>query len=71
MGFGSFLKRHTLIAGLFAVVLPLAVLLGVQLVWLLRLERVSAIAHEAALQSFLGSVGTQIEYTTARPRSAA
>jgi signal transduction histidine kinase len=63
MGFGSFLKRHTLIAGLFAVVLPLAVLLGVQLVWLLRLERVSAIAHEAALQSFLGSVGTQIEYT--------
>jgi signal transduction histidine kinase len=63
MGFGSFLKRHTLIAGLFAVVLPLAVLLGVQFVWLLRLERVSAIAHEAALQSFLGSVGTQIEYT--------
>jgi signal transduction histidine kinase len=39
------------------------VLLGVQFVWLLRLERVSAIAHEAALQSFLGSVGTQIEYT--------
>ncbi|HEX4824579.1 MAG TPA: HAMP domain-containing sensor histidine kinase [Candidatus Polarisedimenticolaceae bacterium] len=62
MGFGAFLKRHTLVAGLLAVVLPLVVLLGVQFVWLVRLERAQAIAHEAALESFLGSVGTQIEY---------
>ena len=63
MGFGAFLKRHTLVAGLLAVVLPLVVLLGVQFVWLVRLERAQAIAHEAAFESFLGSVGTQIEYT--------
>jgi signal transduction histidine kinase len=62
MRIGRFLRRHTLIAGLVAVVIPLAVLLVVQFVWLLRLERVQAIAHTAALDSFLGTVGTQIEY---------
>jgi signal transduction histidine kinase len=62
MRIGGFLRRHTLIAGLAAVVIPLAVLLVVQFVWLLRLERVQAIAHAAALNSFLGTVGTQIEY---------
>ena len=48
--------------GLFAVLVPLVVLLGVQFVWLRRLERMQTIAHTTALQNFLGSVGTQIEY---------
>ena len=62
MRLSAFLKRHSLLVGLLAVLAPLIVLLTVQFVWLYRLERAQAIAHAAALESFLGSVGTQIEY---------
>src|SRR5882672_5844170 len=62
MRFGGFLKRHSLLAGLMAVVVPLAILLVVQFVWLLRLERMQAIAHAAALDGFLGAVSTKVEY---------
>ncbi len=62
MGIGAFLKRHSLIAGLVAVVVPLSILLVVQFVWLLRLEKAQAIAHAAALDSFLGAVATKVEY---------
>jgi len=62
MGIGDFLKRHSLFAGLLAVIVPLAILLVVQFVWLLRLERVQAIAHAAALDGFLGTVSTKVEY---------
>jgi signal transduction histidine kinase len=62
VGIGAFLKRHSLIAGLLAVLLPLSVLLVVQFVWLLRLEKAQAIAHAAALDSFLGTVATKVEY---------
>ena len=59
---GGFLKRHYLLAGLFAVLVPLGVLLVVQFIWLLRLEKAQAIAHDAALDSFLGTVSTKVEY---------
>jgi len=62
MGIGEFLKRHSLLAGLLAVLVPLAILLGVQFVWLARLETVQAIAHAAALDGFLGTVSTKVEY---------
>jgi signal transduction histidine kinase len=62
MGIGEFLKRHSLLAGLLAVIVPLAILLVVQFVWLVRLERMQAIAHAAALDGFLGTVSTKIEY---------
>lgn len=62
MGIGAFLRRHSLIAGLLAVVAPLSVLVIVQFVWLLRLEKAQAIAHGAALDSFLGTVSTKVEY---------
>ena len=62
MPIGARQKRRTLLVGLFAVLVPLVVLLGVQFVWLRRLERMQTIAHTTALQNFLGSVGTQIEY---------
>lgn len=62
MRIGDFLKRHSLLAGLLAVLVPLTVLVVVQFVWLLRLERAQAIAHAAALDSFLGTVATKIEY---------
>lgn len=62
MRIGDFLKRHSLLAGLLAVLVPLTVLVVVQFVWLLRLERAQAIAHAAALDSFLGTVATKVEY---------
>ena len=62
MRIGDFLRRHSLLAGLLAVLLPLTVLVVVQFVWLLRLERAQAIAHAAALDSFLGTVATKVEY---------
>jgi signal transduction histidine kinase len=62
MRFGGFLKRHSLFAGLLAVLVPLTILLVVQFVWLLRLERAQAIAHAAALDGFLGTVATKVEY---------
>jgi len=58
----EFLKRHSLFVGLLAVLVPLTILLVVQFVWLLRLESVQAIAHTAALDSFLGTVSTKVEY---------
>lgn len=58
----DFLKRHTLWAGFLAVLVPLLILLGMQYVWLSRLERVSAIAHKAALNNYLDVVGTEVEY---------
>ncbi len=48
-GLGRFLGERALWAGFVAAVLPLLVLLGLQFLWLRRLERVSAIAHKAAL----------------------
>ncbi len=62
MRIGEFLRRHSLFAGLLAVIAPLTVLLVVQFVWLLRLEKAQAIAHAAALDSFLGAVSTKVEY---------
>ncbi len=62
MGIGDFLKRHSLLAGLLAVLVPLAVLLIVQFVWLARLETAQAIAQAAALDGFLGTVSTKVEY---------
>lgn len=62
MTIGDFLRRHSVLAGLLAVLAPLTVLLVVQFIWLLRLERVQAIAHAAALDSFLGTVSTKVEY---------
>jgi signal transduction histidine kinase len=62
MRLGGFLRRHSLFAGLLAVLVPLTILLVVQFVWLLRLERAQAIAHAAALDGFLGTVATKVEY---------
>ena len=59
---GELLKRHSLLAGLLSAVVPLSILLVAQFVWLLRLERAQEIANAAALDSFLGTVGTKVEY---------
>ncbi len=56
------LRKHTLWVGFAAVLAPLLVLLGLQYVWLERLDRVSAIAHTAALSNYLEAVGTEVQY---------
>ncbi|MCZ6670281.1 MAG: hypothetical protein O6947_04575, partial [Acidobacteria bacterium] len=58
----NFLKRHSLWVGFMAVLIPLMVLLGMQYVWLTKLERMSAIAHKVALQNYLEALGTEIQY---------
>ena len=58
----AFLKRHTLWVGFLAVLLPLLVMLGVQFVWLVRLERVSAIAQKAAHNNYLEAIGTEVQF---------
>lgn len=60
--FEFFLKRRALWLGLLAVLVPLLILLALQFIWLGHLRRVTAIAHEAALHTFLESVGTDIQY---------
>jgi len=62
VGIGAFFRRHSLFVGLLAVVAPLSVLVVIQFVWLLRLEKAQAIAHGAALDSFLSTVATKVEY---------
>jgi len=58
----SFIKSHRLWLMFEAVLIPLLILLGFQFVWLSRLERVSAIAHRAALSNYLEAVGTEVQY---------
>lgn len=58
----TFLKRHTLWAAFLAVLMPLLVLLGLQVVWLARLERVSTLAHRAGLSNYLEAIGTEVQY---------
>ena len=58
----GFLRRHTLWVGLVAVMLPLCVMLGLQFVWLKRLQETSAIARRAALGNYLEAIGTEVSY---------
>ncbi|HEV8336307.1 MAG TPA: HAMP domain-containing sensor histidine kinase [Candidatus Polarisedimenticolia bacterium] len=55
-------RKHTLVLGFLAVLLPLLVLLGLQLVWLGHLRRTTALAHQAALHTFVESIATDIQY---------
>ncbi len=58
----SFLRRHVLWVGFLAVLVPLLVLLTLQYWWLLKLEKTSAIAHEATLKNYLEAIATKVEY---------
>ncbi len=55
-------KRGVLWIGVAAVLVPLAVLLGLQYWWLGDLERSSAIAREATLENFLEAVAKEVDY---------
>ncbi len=58
----QFLKHHRLWLGLGAVAIPLALLLGLQLKWLSRLERTSAIAEKAWLSNYIEAVSSEVEF---------
>ncbi|MFL6198708.1 MAG: histidine kinase dimerization/phospho-acceptor domain-containing protein, partial [Thermoanaerobaculia bacterium] len=58
----AFLRRHTLWVGLIAVLAPLAVLLGLQYRWLVKLEHNSAKLHEATLDNYLEAVVDKVEW---------
>ncbi len=60
--FAAFLKKHSLWVGFLAVLAPLLVMLGLQFVWLARLEQVSAIAQKAAHSNYLEAIGTEVQY---------
>ena len=49
-------------AGVLAVLLPLAILLGLQYWWLTDLEHNSAIARKAALDNYLGAISKEVRY---------
>ncbi len=57
----SYLRRHTLRVGFLAALLSLLLLVGFQFVWLARLEKVSALAHEAALRNSLDAVTGKLQ----------
>jgi signal transduction histidine kinase len=54
--------RRVLWAGLVAVLLPLAILLGLQYWWLADLERNSAIARKATLNNYLEAITKEVHY---------
>ena len=56
------MKRHSLWAAFAGVLLPLVVLLGLQFVWLRRLQETSTIARRAALDNYLEAIGTEVQY---------
>jgi signal transduction histidine kinase len=58
----AFLKRNVVWVGFAAALVPLLTLLGLQFVLMSRLQRVSAVAHRAALGNYLEAIGTEVQY---------
>jgi len=58
----SFLKRHLLLAGLLAVMVPLSLLLVLQYRWLNELQSKSALAEQARLGNYLEAIDTEVEF---------
>jgi len=57
----EFVRRHMLLAGFMAALVPLLVLLGLQARWLARLEHVTQIAYLAALGNCLEAIGSEVQ----------
>src|SRR3954464_3084696 len=60
-------KRYNLWIGFVAVLLPLAILLGLQYRWLRELDHFSERAHKAQAASLLEGVSKNVEYASAHP----
>jgi signal transduction histidine kinase len=57
------LRRQTLWVGFVAVLVPLAVLLGLQYRWLRQLDNTSGIVHRATLVNFIEGVANEVSYS--------
>jgi signal transduction histidine kinase len=57
------LRRQTLWVGFVAVLVPLAVLLGLQYRWLRQLDSTSGMVHRAALVNFIEGVSNEVAYS--------
>ncbi len=55
------LRKHTLLVGFAAVLLPLVILLALQYRWLVKLDHTSARAQEATLDNYLEAVADKVE----------
>src|SRR5690348_13007823 len=55
------LRKHTLLVGFAAVLLPLVILLGLQYRWLVKLDHTSAKAKEATSDNYLEAVADKVE----------
>lgn len=62
MSIKSYLRRHTLMVALAAVLAPLFLLVVLQYAWLNDLQQVSTVAHKAALNNYLEAVRTEVQY---------
>jgi len=60
--FLRFIRHHPLSAAFAAALVPLILLLWLQVRWLARLERASAIAQETVLRNYVEAVGTKVRY---------
>lgn len=58
----AFLKRHVLLIGFLAALVPLVVLLALQYGWLISLEKTSVLAHQATLNNYLEAVAWEVRY---------
>src|SRR5262245_21518382 len=58
----TFLKKHSLWVAFLAVLAPLLIMLGLQLLWLARLKQVSALAQKAANDNYLEAIGTEVQF---------
>jgi signal transduction histidine kinase len=58
----EFFKRHKLWLGFVCVLAPLLVLLGLQYVWLAKLEKTTAMAHEATLNNYVEGLLKDVVY---------
>ena len=58
----AMVRRRTLLIGVLAAFLPLLLLLGLQVWWLVKLQKTSILAGKAALTSYLDSVAAQLLY---------
>jgi len=54
--------EHMYKVGLPAVLIALLLLLGLQYLWLRRLQEISGVAQRATLQSYVEAVGKSVEY---------
>jgi len=58
----AYIKRHVLLTGFFAVLLPLGILLAMQYIWLARLEQTTAIAERSALGNYLEAISNEVTH---------